>query len=65
MPFKSEAQRRKFASMVKDGKMSQETFDQWEKETKGKLPERVGQQTQKQVRSVDDIRNEYKRRFGK
>ncbi len=65
MPFKSEAQRRKFASLVEQGKMSQETFNQWDKETKGKIPERLGQETKKQVRSVDDIRSEYKRRFGK
>ena len=44
MPFKSEAQRRKFYAMAREGKISQETVDRWEKETpKGaKLPERVG-----------------------
>lgn len=43
MPFKSEAQRRKFAELVKGGKMSQATFDEWESATpKGKLPERIG-----------------------
>lgn len=41
MPFKSEAQRRKFAQMVKDGKMSQATFDEWNKETPDKIPEKV------------------------
>lgn len=42
MPFKSEAQRAKFAEMVKEGKMSQETFDRWQSETPpGKLPERI------------------------
>lgn len=42
MPFKSEAQRRKFAEMVRLGKMSQATFDEWNKSTQGKiLPERV------------------------
>ncbi len=42
MPFKSEAQRRKFHELVKQGKMSQATLDEWERETpKSKLPERV------------------------
>jgi hypothetical protein len=41
MSFKSEAQRRKFAALVKEGKMAQTTWDEFEKKTKGKLPERV------------------------
>lgn len=42
MPFKSQAQRRKFAQMVAEGKMSQATFDKWEKETGDtKLPDKV------------------------
>lgn len=65
MPFKSEAQRRKFAQMVQDGKMSQKTFDEWNKETgNAKLPERTKDKTNK-VRSIDEIRSEYKRRFSK
>jgi hypothetical protein len=40
MPFKSEAQRRKFRQLVKEGKLSQATYDKWEAETpKGKLPD--------------------------
>lgn len=43
MPFKSEAQRRKFGEMVKQGKITQGEFDKWNSETpKAKLPERVG-----------------------
>lgn len=43
MPFKSEAQRRKFGELVKQGKMSQQTFNTWNAETpKGRLPERIG-----------------------
>jgi hypothetical protein len=43
MPFVSEAQRRKFAELVKQGKISQKEFDKWNHETgKAKLPERVG-----------------------
>ena len=43
MPFKSQAQRRKFGELVKQGKISQGEFDKWNKETGGrKLPERIG-----------------------
>lgn len=42
MPFKSEAQRRKFGELVHQGKMSQSEFDKWNKETGNrKLPERL------------------------
>jgi hypothetical protein len=43
MPFKSKAQRRKFAELLVEGKISDETFEEWNRETGGaKLPERVG-----------------------
>ena len=42
MPFKSQAQRRKFAELLVAGKISNETFEEWNRETGGaKLPERV------------------------
>ena len=42
MPFKSKAQRRKFAELLVEGKISNETFEEWNRETGGaKLPERV------------------------
>jgi hypothetical protein len=42
MPFKSKAQRRKFAELLVNGKISPETYEEWNKETGGKtLPERV------------------------
>lgn len=42
MPFKSRAQRRKFAELLVQGKISHETFEEWNRETGGaKLPERV------------------------
>ena len=42
MPFKSQAQRRKFAELLVEGKISPETFEEWNRETGGrKLPERV------------------------
>jgi hypothetical protein len=43
MPFKSQAQRRKFAEMMVRGEISPETFEEWNRETgSAKLPERVG-----------------------
>ena len=42
MPFKSQAQRRKFAQLLVEGKISARTFEEWNRETGGKkLPERV------------------------
>lgn len=42
MPFKSQAQRRKFAELLVEGKISNKTFEEWNRETGGKkLPERV------------------------
>ena len=43
MPFKSQAQRRKFAQLLVEGKISNETFEEWNRETgRQRLPERVG-----------------------
>ena len=43
MPFKSQAQRRKFAQLLVEGKISAQTFEEWNRETgRKKLPERVG-----------------------
>jgi hypothetical protein len=43
MPFKSQAQRRKFAQLLVEGKISNKTFEEWNRETgRKKLPERVG-----------------------
>jgi len=46
MPFKSKAQRRKFAELLVAGKISDETFEEWNRSTGGaKLPERVTPRT--------------------
>jgi hypothetical protein len=46
MPFKSQAQRRKFAELLVEGKISNETFEEWNRETGGrKLPERASRKT--------------------
>ena len=46
MPFKSKAQRRKFAQLLVEGKISDQTFEEWNRETgTKKLPQRVGAKT--------------------
>jgi hypothetical protein len=42
VPFKSQAQRRKFAQLLVEGKISNETFEEWNRETGAKrLPDHV------------------------
>lgn len=42
MPFKSKAQRRKFAELLVKGKIKPKTYEEWNRETGGKeLPEHV------------------------
>lgn len=42
MPFKSKAQRRRFAELLVKGEISPETFEEWNRETgSAELPERV------------------------
>jgi hypothetical protein len=42
MPIKSKAQRRKFAQLLVEGKISDETYEEWNRGAGGKvLPERV------------------------
>ena len=48
MPFKSQAQRRKFAQLLVEGKISNQTFEEWNRETGGaRLPERVKPKTKR------------------
>ena len=50
MPFKSQAQRRKFAELLVKGEVSSETFEEWNRETGGrKLPERVKKKAKTRV----------------
>ena len=52
MPFKSKAQRRKFAELLVKGEISPETFEEWNRETGGrKLPERVTPGAKKATRT--------------
>ena len=46
MPFRSQAQRRKFAQLLVQGRISNETLEEWNRETGAKrLPERVRRKT--------------------
>lgn len=50
MPFKSKAQRRKFAELLVNGRISPETYEEWNRETGGKvLPERVKKKAKKKA----------------
>jgi hypothetical protein len=56
MPFKSKAQRRKFAQLLVEGKISDETYEEWNRSTGRKvLPERVkpkdGAKTRKRTKA--------------
>jgi hypothetical protein len=53
MPFKSQAQRRKFAQLLVEGKISPQTFEEWNRETGGKkLPEKVAKKTSSKKKAV-------------
>ena len=53
MPFKSKAQRRKFAQLLVQGKISNQTFEEWNRETGAKkLPERVVHRTAPKKKAV-------------
>ena len=42
MPFKSKAQRRKFAELLVEGKITDEQYEEWNRSTgKKELPERL------------------------
>ena len=48
MPFKSKAQRRKFAELLVKGEISPETYEEWNRETgRRELPERVKKKTKR------------------
>jgi len=52
MPFKSQAQRRKFAELLVKGEITPETFEEWNRETgSAKLPERVRTPAKKKAAS--------------
>ena len=53
MPFKSKAQRRKFAELLVKGEISPETFEEWNRETGGQLlPERLAKKKKAKPRKT-------------
>jgi len=52
MPFKSDAQRRKFYAMAERGEISKSKVAEYERKTKGDLPERVGKHKEAKKRAV-------------
>ena len=57
MPFKSKAQRRKFAELLVKGEISPDTFEEWNRETgSARLPERV-KRTSKQTRRKKETKS--------
>ena len=60
MPFKSEAQRRKFYAMQERGEISKSKVEEYEKKTKGDLPERVKNREEAKKKAV-----KYKKNKGK
>jgi hypothetical protein len=63
MPFKSKAQRRKFAELLVKGEISPETYEEWNRETgRAELPERVKPKpTKKKTRKARPPRKSAKR----
>ena len=62
MPFKSQAQRRKFAQLLVEGKISDKTFEEWNRETGSKrLPERVRRKTKRSAKRRASARPRRKR----
>jgi hypothetical protein len=52
VPFKSKAQRRKFAQLLVEGKIKPETYEEWNRATGGAhLPERVTPKAKKKTRT--------------
>ena len=63
MPFKSKAQRRKFAELLVAGKISDETYEEWNRSTgKATLPERVQPKAKVKSRSKSKARVKRKTR---
>ena len=62
MPFKSKAQRRKFAQLLVEGKITPEVYEEWNRETGGaQLPERVNK-PKKTTRRKPSVRRKKKKK---
>ena len=66
MPFKSKAQRRKFAELLVKGEISQETYEEWNRDTGSKkLPERAAKKSKPKTKSKPAKRKTTTRAKGK
>jgi hypothetical protein len=66
MPFKSKAQRRKFAELLVKGEISEETFEEWNRATgSARLPERVTSKRQASKRKASKRKAASKRKTPK
>jgi len=52
MPFKSESQRRLFHAKAERGEISKSKVEEYERKTKGNLPERVGRRKEAKRKAV-------------
>ena len=60
MPFTSEAQRRKFHAMQERGEISKSKVEEYERKTKGDLPERVKKREEAKKKAVKYNKNKGK-----
>ena len=66
MPFKSKAQRRKFAELLVKGEISEETYEEWNRSTGSKeLPERVKRGRKKATRTKATRKKATRRKPGR
>lgn len=57
MPYRSEAQRKKFHAMLSKGEISPEVVKEYDKASQGMLlPERVSKRGKKKIKSIGQIR---------
>ena len=65
MPFKSQAQRRKFAQLLVEGKISNETFEEWNRETgSAQLPDHVKAKARSRAKPKAKARSRAKPKAG-
>ncbi|MGZ5146104.1 MAG: hypothetical protein ACXWCP_21395, partial [Burkholderiales bacterium] len=63
MPFRSQAQRRKFAQLLVEGKISNETFEEWNRETgRAKLPDHVKRKAKTKAKKKGSKKSTVKRK---
>jgi len=66
VPFKSQAQRRKFAQLLVEGKISPDTFEEWNRETGSRrLPERAKRKSTPKKKASRPTRARPKRKAAK